>query len=82
MPPGLEELEMLDAKQDMDLADQSMAKATEATKRSVLRAGDSDSSISIDLQSEQSSDTDSDGLFGREDDFDQPEIEEPTECMP
>ena len=51
------------AKQDMDVADQSIAKTTEATKRTVLQADDSDSSV--ELQSDDS--FDSDFLRGEDD---------------
>ena len=63
LPPESEEAEVPDAKQDMDVADQSIAKTTEATKRTVLQAGDSDSSV--ELQSDNS--FDSDFLRGEDD---------------
>ena len=63
LPPELEEAEVPDMKQDMDVADQSIAKTTEATKRTILQAGDSDSSV--ELQSDDS--FDSDFLRGEDD---------------
>ena len=54
---------MSGAKKGMDAADQSIAKTTEATKRTMLQGDDSDSSI--ELQSDDSKDSD---YFRGEDD--------------